>query len=177
MSDGVWKRTLKVFWVFLKVSSLTLGGGYAMVPVIQWEVERLGWMKKEEFLVLLSAAQSMPGPIAFNTAVLAGKRVAGVLGAILAGVAIALPPFFAIVAVASALKPFLNNTYVRAFLLGVYAAVVGLVFNVLLGLLKRQRWGVLKVVVVTLGVVLLMVSKNLLYAVFVVSIVVLYLWE
>lgn len=46
MSDGVWKRTLKVFWVFLKVSSLTLGGGYAMVPVIQWEVERLGWMKK-----------------------------------------------------------------------------------------------------------------------------------
>lgn len=177
MSEGKWKRTLKVFWVFLKISSLTLGGGYAMVPVMQWEVERLGWMKKEEFLILLSAAQSMPGPIAFNTAVLVGKRVAGVLGAILSGVAIALPPFFAIVAVASALKPFLNSTYVRAFLLGVYAAVVGLVFNVLLGLVKRQRWGILKAVVVALGVVLLTVSENLLYVVFVVSIVVLYLWE
>lgn len=148
-----------------------------MVPVIQWEVERLGWMKKEEFLVLLSAAQSVPGPIAFSTAVLVGKKMAGVLGAILAGVAIALPPFFAIVAVASALRPFLNNAYVKAFLLGVYAAVVGLVFNVLLGLLKRQRWGVLRVVVVALGAVLLMVSKNLLYAVFAVSVTVIYLWE
>ncbi|KUK03708.1 MAG: Chromate transporter [Thermotoga sp. 50_1627] len=176
MNKSVWKRAWKVFGVFLKVSSLTLGGGYAMVPIMQWEAERLGWMKKEEFLSLLSVAQSIPGPIAFNTAIIVGKRVAGVPGAVLSGVAITLPPFVAIVAVASLLKPFLNNVYVRAFLLGVYAAVVALVFNVLLGLIKKQRWTMLRLMVIGVGVVLLLINRNTLYAVFAASIWLLYAW-
>lgn len=176
MSEGTWKSALKAFGVFLRISTLTLGGGYAMVPVMQWEADRLGWMKKEEFLSLLSVAQSIPGPIAFNTAILVGKKVAGVLGAVLSGVAIALPPFFAIVAVAGLLRPFLHNVYVRAFLLGVYAAVVGLVFNVLIGLLKRQRWALLRTMIVGVGVALLLSSRSALYAVFVASIWLLYVW-
>lgn len=177
MNNGSLKRALKAFSVFLKISSFTLGGGYAMVPVMQWEIDKLGWMKKEEFLTILSAAQSVPGPIAFNTAVLVGKKVAGPFGSILSGIAIALPPFIAIVAVASALKPFLNNVYVKAFLMGTYAAVVGLVFNTLLGLIKRQRWGLLKIVVVGLGVSLLLFNRNAVFAVFVVSILILYIWR
>ncbi|WP_448523291.1 chromate transporter [Pseudothermotoga sp.] len=176
MSEGPWKRALKAFGVFLKISALTLGGGYAMVPVMQWEAEKLGWMKKEEFLNLLSVAQSIPGPIAFNTAMLVGKKVAGVFGAIFSGVAIALPPFFAIVAVAGLLRPFLHNIYVRAFLLGVYAAVAGLVLNVLLSLLKRQRWALLRTVIVGVGVALLLVSRSALYVVFAASIWLLYVW-
>jgi len=177
VSEGVWKRAWKAFGVFLKISSLTLGGGYAMVPVMQWEAEKLGWMKRDEFLNLLSVAQSIPGPIAFNTAIIVGKKVAGVPGAILSGVAIALPPFVAIVAVASLLKPFLNNAYVRAFLLGVYAAVVALVFNVLLGLIKKQSWTMLKSMVIGVGVVLLLIHRNTLYVVFAATIWLLYIWR
>lgn len=176
MNKNTRKQLWKVFYVFLRISSLTLGGGYAMVPVMQWEADRLGWMRKEEFLSLLSVAQSIPGPIAFNTAILVGKRAAGVLGAILAGIAISLPPFFAIVAVASLLRPFLHNAYVKAFLLGAYAAVMGLVFNVFLGLFKKQRWTLLRMLVVGLGATLLLISRNTLYAVFAASVLILYVW-
>ncbi|MCS7174661.1 chromate transporter [Pseudothermotoga sp.] len=176
MTKDTLKRAWKLFFVFLRISSFTLGGGYAMVPVMQWEIDKLGWMKKEEFLSILSVAQSIPGPIAFNTAVLVGKKISGLLGSILSGMAIALPPFVAIVAVASFLKPFLNNIYVKAFLMGTYAAVVGLVFNVLLGLIKKQQWKFLRIVVVGSGASLLLLNRNSLYAVFAISILVLYTW-
>lgn len=165
----------KVFFTFLKISTFTLGGGYAMVPVMQWEAKKLGWVTEDEFYKDLSLAQSIPGPIAFNTAVMVGKRVAGVFGAFLAGLAIVLPPFFAIVAVASLIRPFANNIYVQGFLKGCYAAVVGLVFNVLYGLLKRQKWGVLRLIIVLTGVILLVFNSSLLIPVFLGVVGILYL--
>lgn len=169
------KLLCKVFFTFLKISTFTLGGGYAMVPVMQWEAKKLGWVTEDEFYKDLSLAQSIPGPIAFNTAVMVGKRVAGVFGAFLAGLAIVLPPFFAIVAVASLIRPFANNIYVQGFLKGCYAAVVGLVFNVLYGLLKRQKWGVLRLIIVLTGVILLVFNSSLLIPVFLGVVGILYL--
>lgn len=169
------KLLYKVFFTFLKISTFTLGGGYAMVPVMQWEAKKLGWVTEDEFYKDLSLAQSIPGPIAFNTAVMVGKRVAGVFGAFLAGLAIVLPPFFAIVAVASLIKPFASNIYVQGFLKGCYAAVVGLVFNVFYGLLKRQKWDVFGLAVVLTGVILLVLNSSLLIPVFLGVVGILYL--
>lgn len=146
-----------------------------MVPVMQWEAKKLGWVTEDEFYKDLSLAQSIPGPIAFNTAVMVGKRVAGVFGAFLAGLAIVLPPFFAIVAVASLIKPFASNIYVQGFLKGCYAAVVGLVFNVFYGLLKRQKWDVFGLAVVLTGVILLVLNSSLLIPVFLGVVGILYL--
>ncbi|GAB4310278.1 MAG: chromate transporter [Pseudothermotoga elfii] len=157
---------LKVFLTFLKISSLTLGGGYAMIPVMQWEAKKMGWSNEDEFYEDLSIAQTIPGPIAFNTAIMVGKRVAGIPGALLAGIAVVLPPFFAIVAVASVIKPLSNNIYVRGFLKGCYAAVIGLVFNVFYGLIKKQKWTIFKVVIVAAGVILLILNSDFLIPVF-----------
>ncbi len=165
----------KVFFTFLKISTFTLGGGYAMVPVMQWEAKRLGWLSEDEFYKDLSLAQSIPGPIAFTTAVMVGKRVAGFLGALLAGLAIVVPPFFAIVTVANLIKPFAGNIYVRGFLKGCYAAVIGLVFNVLYGLLKRQRWDIFRFGIISAGVVLLIFNSSLLIVVFLGVVGILYL--
>ncbi len=156
----------RVFFTFLKISTFTLGGGYAMIPVMQWEAKKLGWVSEDEFYRDLSLAQSIPGPIAFNTAVVIGKRVCGIFGAFLAGLAIVLPPFFAIVAVASLIRPFSNNIYVQSFLKGCYAAVIGLVFNVFYGLVRRQKWDVFRLAVVSAGVLLLVLNSSFLILVF-----------
>ncbi|MEJ5229684.1 MAG: chromate transporter [Pseudothermotoga sp.] len=160
------KLLWKVFFTFLKISTLTIGGGYAMIPVMQWEAKKLKWLTEDDFYRDLSIAQSIPGPIAFNTAVMIGKRVAGVLGAFLAGLAIVIPPFFAIVAVASVIKSFSANVYVQGFLQGCYAAVIGLVFNVFYGMVKRQKWDLFRILVVLIGVVLLILNSSLLMFIF-----------
>lgn len=146
-----------------------------MVAVMQWEAKKLKWASEEEFYKDLSLAQAIPGPIAFNTAVLLGKRVAGPLGSLTAGIAVVLPPFFAIVAVASILRPHLNSIYVQAFLKGCYAAVIGLVFNVLYDLLRRQRWSAYNILIVSVGTILLLYKSAFLIPVFLGTIALLYL--
>lgn len=165
----------KVFFTFLKISAFTVGGGYAMVPVMQWEANRLGWLSEDEFYKDLSLAQWIPGPIAFTTAVIVGKRVAGFWGALLAGLAVVIPPFFAIVTVANLIKLFADNIYVQGFLRGCYAAIIGLVFNVLYRLLKRQRWDIFRFGIISAGVVLLIFNSSLLIVVFLGVVGILYL--
>ena len=65
-------ESLSFFLSFLKIGIFTFGGGYAMIPLVQREVIDKGWVKEDEFLELLTLAQSAPGPIALNTAVSVG---------------------------------------------------------------------------------------------------------
>ena len=82
----------RVAYAFFKIGILTVGGGLAMIPVIQHEMLRRGWMDNQQFLDILGIAQMMPGPMAINTATFVGYRVASVAhgGAVWAGVAGAL---------------------------------------------------------------------------------------
>ena len=84
----------QLFISFLKIGAFTFGGGYAMVPLIEREViDKKGWVKREDFLDLLTIAQSAPGPIALNTAVFVGYRISGLKGALSALMGIVLPSF------------------------------------------------------------------------------------
>jgi chromate transporter len=72
---------LEIFWSFLKIGAFTFGGGYAMIPLIQHEViNRRGWLSEDEFVELLTIAQTAPGPIALNTAVFVGYKFHGYWG-------------------------------------------------------------------------------------------------
>jgi chromate transporter len=85
----------EIFISFVKIGSFTLGGGYAMVHLIQQEVvEKKQWINKNEFVDMLALAQSSPGPIALNTALFVGYKLKGVKGAIVAALSSILPPFF-----------------------------------------------------------------------------------
>ncbi|MDD5927996.1 MAG: chromate transporter, partial [Firmicutes bacterium] len=67
------KQLLEIFAVFFKIGLFTIGGGYAMLPIIQKEVvETKGWMDDEEFLDALSLTNSLPGPLAINAATFVG---------------------------------------------------------------------------------------------------------
>ena len=71
-----------MFGSFFKIGLFTFGGGYAMVPIIQREViDHRGWVDRDEFVELLTLAQSAPGPIALNTSVFVGYKMRGYAGA------------------------------------------------------------------------------------------------
>lgn len=118
-----------LFLSFAKIGAFTLGGGYAMVPLIQNEVvEKKGWVEKQEFLDILAVAQSTPGALAVNVAVYIGYKIKGILGAFSALVGCVLPSFFSILIIAMFFTNFLKYNLVKKFFLGVRPAVAALIF-------------------------------------------------
>ena len=112
--------------IFLRMGSVTFGGGFVMVPLIEAEVVRTNhWLTHQEFADATALGQLTPGPVLI-TATFIGYRVAGTLGALIATIAVFLPAFVMTIAAGSSLRRFRANRQVQAFLRGVTPAVVGL---------------------------------------------------
>ena len=91
----------QIFISFFKIGSFTLGGGYAMIPLIQQEVvDKKGWLKESEFVEMMAIAQSAPGPIALNTAIFVGYKTRGIKGVIFSSLGTILPSFIVILLIA-----------------------------------------------------------------------------
>lgn len=76
---------------FFRIGLLTIGGGMAMLPLMQAEMLAQGWMTEVEFLDILGVAEMTPGPMAVNTATFVGYRVSGIAGSAVATTALCLP--------------------------------------------------------------------------------------
>ncbi|MBQ2784455.1 MAG: chromate transporter [Alistipes sp.] len=125
---------------FLKIGAFTFGGGYAMIPVIQHEViTRRGWIAEQEFIDLLTLAQTAPGPISLNTAVFVGYKCRGFLGALMAILGVILPSFIVILGVAIFFSEIRDNEWVDAALRGMRPAVVALIVAPILGLTRGMH--------------------------------------
>lgn len=118
----------ELFRSFFKIGMFTFGGGYAMVPLIEAEViERRQWLAQNEFLDLLTLAQSSPGPIAINTSVFIGYKVRGLKGAVAASLGATLPSFLIILIVAIFFAGIRHNPVIDAAFKGMRPAVVALI--------------------------------------------------
>jgi chromate transporter len=112
--------------IFLRIGSVTFGGGLVMAPLIESEVVNTHhWLTHQEFADAFALGQITPGPVLI-TATFVGYRVAGTLGALLATISVFLPAFLMTIAAASSMRRFRDNEQVQAFLRGVAPAVVGL---------------------------------------------------
>jgi chromate transporter len=112
--------------IFLRIGSVTFGGGLVMVPLIESEVvNNHQWLTHQEFADAFALGQITPGPVLI-TATFVGYRVAGTLGALVATISIFLPAFLMTIAAGSSLRRFRTNKQVQAFLRGIAPAVVGL---------------------------------------------------
>jgi len=112
--------------IFLRMGSVTFGGGLVMLPLIESEVvDTHQWLTHQEFADATALGQITPGPVLI-TATFVGYRVAGTVGALVATVSIFLPAFLITIAAASSLRRFRNNEQVQSFLRGIAPAVVGL---------------------------------------------------
>ena len=133
-------RLLQLFWTFFKIGAFTLGGGYAMIPLVQREVvDHRGWMGEEEFLDLIALAQSAPGIIAVNTAVFVGYKVAGRRGIVLSVLGATLPSFLIILLIAMCFTHFRDNPHVEAVFKGIRPAVVALIAAPLYKMAKAAK--------------------------------------
>jgi chromate transporter len=112
--------------IFLRMGSVTFGGGLVMLPLIESEVvNNHQWLTHQEFADATALGQITPGPVLI-TATFIGYRVAGTLGALVATISIFLPAFLMTIAAASSLRRFRSNEQVQSFLRGIAPAVVGL---------------------------------------------------
>ena len=122
------KQLWEIFWSFFKIGLFTFGGGYAMIPLIQREViDHRKWIPASEFLDLLTLAQSVPGPIAINTAVFVGYKRSGLRGACASLLGAVLPSFLIILAIALFFAGIRQNPVVDAAFKGMLPAVVALI--------------------------------------------------
>lgn len=129
----------ELFRVFFSVGLLTFGGGYAMLPILRREVvERRPWCTDEELADYYAVGQCTPGIIAVNTATFIGYRQAGIAGGILATLSLTLPSFIIILIIAALLTNFAEYPVVKNAFAGIRAAVVALVLNAVLKLLKSS---------------------------------------
>ena len=113
---------------FFKIGAFTLGGGYAMIPMIEAEVvDKHRWIDKEEFLDLIAIAQSCPGVFAINTSIFIGYKLKKMRGALSACLGTALPSFLIILLIAIFFHRFMEIGWIAAMFRGIRPAVVALI--------------------------------------------------
>jgi chromate transporter len=118
----------QLFWSFFKIGTFTLGGGYAMIPLMEKElVDRHGWITNEEFMEIITLAQTLPGIFAANMAVHIGWRLRGIPGAVISVLGNILMPILIIIALAAGLRQLQGNAVVEAIFKGVRPVVVALI--------------------------------------------------
>ncbi len=129
---------LLLFWEYFKVGLFTIGGGYAMLPMVNQMIERQGWLTQQELTDFIGIAESTPGPFAINLATYVGMTVGqstslgiwgGILGSIVATTAVVLPSVVIIIIVTNLFAKFKTNKVVQGALYGVRPVVVGLILS------------------------------------------------
>lgn len=119
---------VEAFSIFFKIGAFTIGGGYAMVPLIENEiVTKRNWLAKDDFIDLLAISQSSPGILAVNISIFIGYRLKGVMGSIVTALGTVLPSFLIILAIALFFHNFKDNTVVERIFKGIRPAVVALI--------------------------------------------------
>ena len=124
--------TQNIYWqsfaIFFKLGAFTLGGGYAMVPLIENEiVNKRHWLAKEDFIDLLAIAQSSPGILAVNISIFIGYRLRGWRGSLVTAFGTILPSFLIILSIALFFHTFKENPVVERIFKGIRPGVVALI--------------------------------------------------
>lgn len=129
-----------LFFIFAKIGLFTLGGGYAMLPLMERElVDKRSWLARTDFLDLVAISQAAPGILAVNMAICTGYKLAKTRGAFWAALGAVLPSFIIILLIALFFQAYQNNPWVVRIFKGVRPAVVALIAVPVLRLAKSAN--------------------------------------
>ncbi|WP_442880896.1 chromate transporter [Anaerorhabdus sp.] len=121
----------KLFISTLYLSAFTFGGGYVIITLLKSKfVDELHWIDEEEMLDLAAIAQSAPGPIAINGAIVVGFKLGGIPGVLLSILGAVLPPFIILTTISFFYESFKQNIYIQAVLKGMQAGVAAVIVSV-----------------------------------------------
>lgn len=130
----------QIFLTFAKIGSFTIGGGFAMVQMMEREVvEKKHWLDHEEFMDTLVVAQSTPGLFAIDMASHIGMKLKGVTGGVVGAIATALPSIVTILLIAIFFQTFKDNLYVEKVFMGVRPCVVALILAPCFSMAKKAK--------------------------------------
>lgn len=131
-------RLLTLFLNTLYISTFTFGGGFVIISLMKKKfVDRLHWISEEEMLDMASIAQSSPGAIAVNAAILVGRKINGFIGMIVAVLGTIIPPIAIITAISFFYEAFADNRYVAIVLRGMQLGAAAVIFDVIYTLAKN----------------------------------------
>lgn len=128
----------ELFLVFMKIGAFTIGGGYAMIPLIKNELDRRKWIGEDELPDIIALAQSAPGILAVNVSIFAGYKIKGLKGSITATLGSILPSFLIILAIAMAFTNFKDNPTVISIFKGIRPVVVALIASPMISMARKS---------------------------------------
>ena len=137
------KQEQNFYWKLFKstfiISAFTVGGGFVIIPLLKAKyVDEFKWIKEKDALDLVAIAQSMPGVVAINSAVILGYKMRGILGTITALIATVLPPLITLSVVCIFYNLFASNPYIKLLLKGMQCGATALIISVAYDLLKKE---------------------------------------
>jgi chromate transporter len=133
----------EIFKCFSKIGAFTLGGGYAMIPIIQREVvENKKWIGLQDFMDVLAIAQSAPGVMAVNISIFLGYKLRGNKGSVVATLGSCLPSFITILLIAMFFAGFRDNPIVVKIFKGIRPVVVALIAVPVVDMVKQSNLNV-----------------------------------
>ena len=132
----------QIFGVFSKIGAFTIGGGYAMIPIIEREMLKRQWVAPEEIDDVVVLAQSAPGLLAVNMAIFAGHKIRGIRGSIAATIGAVLPSFIMILLIAMFFTAFRENAIIQRIFQGLRPVAIALILvpAVNMALKSRTKW-------------------------------------
>ena len=142
-------KNLKIYFSLFKItfyiSAFNFGGGYIVIPMMRkYFVNDLKLINEQELLDMAAIAQSTPGAIAVNIAVLVGYRISGITGAVITCIGTVLPPLLILSSISFFYKAFRDNRVISAILKGMEAGVAALIVDLIIdmgqGILKEKNW-------------------------------------
>lgn len=128
----------QIFAVFAKIGAFTIGGGYAMIPLIQAEMSRRGWISDDELPDIVALSQSAPGVMAVNISIFAGHKLRGFKGSLAATLGSITPSFLMILAIAMFFTAFKDNPWVERAFKGIRPVVISLIAVPMVNMAKKS---------------------------------------
>ena len=151
-----WKQTFDLFWTFFKISPVSFGGGFAMIPLIEKEIViKKGWLTREEIADVFAITQSIPGAVAINCAIFIGQKIGGIKGAFAALLGISIPTFIIVILLSKIYHLVKGNPVVDSMMTFIKITIVALILNAGIRISKTAIIDKYTLVITLLSVILL----------------------
>lgn len=161
------KNLWQLFKSTLYLSAFTFGGGYVILSLMKDTfVDRLNWISKDEMLDMTAIAQSAPGPVAVNAAVVVGYKTFGLIGMLVAILGTIIPPLIIISIISIAYQAFITNKFIGLFLKGMQAGVGAFIIKVVIDMAKdllKDRKPVVVIIMLTSFILGFFLKVNVTY--------------
>lgn len=153
-------KSIKLFSIFFFIGLFTIGGGYAMIPLMREHiVKREKYISEEEFLDVFAISQITPGPIAINMATYIGFKQAGIMGSSSATLGVVLPSFLVILLISFFFVNLTQISFVQKLFIGILTGVVGQIAYLTFDLFKKQKYTLLFWAILIISLIEIFVLK------------------